>query len=152
MPGLMRTSATLLCVLALPLLLGACDRETCEGACSQIYGSGEGQCNLSSLRAFETCTVLGFNSASSCEENGGTWQPAKTQAQAESDCAHDCSDALYTTRLAGDVLRVGDTLYDEHDALEFIYCVIDKDYGGAPDGVPGATTCTNLPANCGISW
>ena len=49
MPGFLRMPAVLLFVFVLPLLLVACDRETCEGACSQYYGDGEGQCAQRSI-------------------------------------------------------------------------------------------------------
>jgi len=133
MPGLLRIPAVLLCILSLPLLLVACDRETCEGACSQYYGTGEGQCNQRSINA-----------------STGT-----TQDEAEDNCVKACQDALYTTSSGEESgSTAGVTLMsNETDALDFIHCVIDKDFTGAPNENPGALTCENLQFECDrIRW
>jgi hypothetical protein len=115
-------------VLSLPLLLVACDGETCAGACAQYYGSGEGQCNQQS-----------------------TNQPTgTTQVEAESDCVKACQAALYTTSSADESGSIGGVtlMSNETDALDFIHCVVDKDFTGAPTQNPGADTCEQLSFDC----
>jgi len=133
MPGLKRLPAALLCILVFPALLVACDRDTCEGACAQYYGDGEGQCNKPSINI--------------------TTQTS--QVQAERDCVDACQDALYTTSSSDESgSNQGVTLMsNETDALDFIHCVVEKDYTGAPNENPGATTCDNLRFDCDrILW
>jgi hypothetical protein len=134
MHGVLRTSAALLCMVVLPLLLVACDGETCEGACNQVYGSGEGQCNQDPI-------------------SSGT---GTTQAEAITNCVRDCQEALYTTSSAeesGNSTGGIQLMSNETDALDFIHCVVDNDFTGAPDSNPGAETCENLRFLCDrIRW
>ncbi len=133
MSGFLRIAAALLCVFVLPLLLLACDGETCEGACSQYYGDGEGQCAQRSIN-YATGT-----SAATALEN----------------CINACQDALYTTSTSDESgSTAGVTLMsNETDALDFIHCVVDNDFTGAPNQNPGALTCENLQFECDrIRW
>ncbi len=121
----LRKSATLLCMLALPFLLVACDGETCEGACNQYYGGGEGQCDRDSVRA-----ATGI-----------------TQAEAINSCVRDCQEALYTTSSnseSGNSSGGIQLMSNETDALDFIHCVVDNDFTGAPNSNPGAQSCDDL--------
>jgi len=128
MPGLKRLAAVLLCILVFPALLVGCDRVTCEGACAQYYGDGEDQCNKPSINT----------------------NTQTSQIEAERNCVDACQDALYTTSSSDGGVN---QLSNETDALDFIHCVIDKDYVGAPNENPGATTCDNLRFDCDrIRW
>ncbi len=129
----LRLFACLCCMLALAVVTVACDRETCEGACSQYYGDGEGQCNQRSIN----------------------YAIGTLQAEAQADCVKDCQDALYTTSTSDESgSNAGVTLMtNETDALDFIHCVVDNDFTGAPNQNPGATTCENLQFECDrIRW
>ena len=134
MPRFLRQSAALLCMLALPFLFVACDGETCEGACNQYYGDGEGQCNKGSISA----------------------ATGVTQAEAINSCIGDCQEALYTTSSnseSGNSSGGIQLMSNETDALDFIHCVVDNDFTGAPNSNPGAQICDNLQFECDrIRW
>ena len=134
MPRLLRTSAALSLALLLPLVLVACDGETCEGACKQYYGDAEGQCNQSSISI----------------------ATGVTQAEAITNCVRDCQEALYTTSTSaqsGNSSGGIQLLSNETDALDFIHCVVDNDFSGAPNDNPGAQICENLQFECDrIRW
>lgn len=90
------------------LVLSGCDRDTCTGACSQYYGDSEGNCGRPSVLSDGT-----------------------TSEQALDQCVKDCRTALYTT--SGTELSGVDSggyarLENEADAIEFIRCIVDKDY------------------------
>jgi hypothetical protein len=117
-----------LLVMAL-LSCAACDNRTCEQACSQYYGTAAGDCQRPSILTDGT-------------------SPAK----AESDCTKDCQAALYNTQVAqGEQQQAGgySRLENEQDALEFIQCILDKDYSSAVFN----DTCEDLFYDCPwIKW
>ena len=114
-------------MLAAACMLAACDENTCEGACSQYYG--EDGCGRPSVLS-----------------NGTTAETA------ELNCTSDCREALYTT--SGTELSGTDSggyarMENEADAIEFIRCVVDKDYSEAAFN----QTCSDLFYDCRwIKW
>ncbi len=103
-----------------------CNKYTCDEACNQYYGTAENsdgydQCRKTSL------------------------QPTRddTPAQAADRCVSACEDALYTTtgsESGTDDGRGNNNLQTEQDALDFIQCVVERDY--SPE--VNAQTCDNL--------
>jgi hypothetical protein len=119
--------ALLFSLLALTGL--GCDGHTCENACAQYYGTGEGQCARPSVLT------------------DGTLPTA-----AQGNCVKECSAALYSTR--GTTNAATDNggysrLENEQDAIEFVDCIVDKDYSAAVFN----TTCEDLFFDCPwIKW
>ena len=105
-----------------------CDTYSCENACNQIYGDGDGQCSRDSMVRTGEVT---------------------TEAALE-DCVADCEDALYTVSdtpsdNSGDFWQ----LNSEEDAINFVECVVNSDYSDAAF----ARTCENLDLECPwIRW
>ena len=119
--------AVLLSVLA---LVGVgCDSHTCQNACAQYYGTGDGQCGRNSVLTDGT-----------------------TSTKALSDCTKECRDAIYTTTAstAGSTDAGGySRLENEQDAVDFIDCIVDKDF--SPEVLN--TTCEDLFFDCPwIQW
>ncbi len=125
----LRLMLVVVLMMVLPLVLVACDGETCEGACMQYFGDGEGQCNQPSV-------------------SSGT---GTTQEEASTSCIRDCQEALYTTATSdasGNSAGGIRLLSNQTDALDFIHCVVDNDFTGAPNENPGADVCENLVFQC----
>lgn len=149
--ALLRFFSVCLALLALVAFAG-CDRETCTGACSQYYGESEGDCGRQSVLSDGT-----------------------NSAQALDQCVNDCREALYTTtgtrgcsnsnflteqsctsaghfwsaELSGTDTGGYARLENEADALEFIRCIVDKDYSEAAFN----QTCADLFYDCRwIKW
>lgn len=116
-------------VMSCLLVVSACDRDTCTGACSQYYGEGDGDCARESVLSDGT-----------------------TSAQALDRCVTDCREALYTTsgtELSGTDRGGYARLENEADAIEFIRCIVDKDYSEAAFN----QTCADLFYDCRwIKW
>ncbi len=113
--------------VALSLMMGlvGCDTYTCEGACGQYYGQD------------------GCGHAS--------WV-GKTREQALDNCTTDCGVALYTTT-QDETSGLDDDSYArlqyEVDAVQFIRCVVDKDYSEAVFN----QTCQDVYYDCPwIRW
>lgn len=126
----MRSTLGLLAPLLLASLFGVgCDRHTCENACSQYYGTADGECGRQSVLT------------------NGT-----TQEAAERNCVDECQVALYNTAVAtGSDTDAGGyaRLENEADAHEFIECIVDKDFSEAVF----AETCEDLFFDCPwIKW
>lgn len=108
-------------LLAAGLLVAGCQQYTCEGACSQYYS--EDGCGRPSVLSDGT-----------------------TSADADKNCAHDCTEALYTTTgsTGGSDDRNYRVLNNQDDALSFIDCVIEQDYSDTAFNA----TCEDLQHAC----
>ena len=124
-----RSLITVLLLSVVALFAVGCDSHTCQNACAQYYGPGEDQCSRSSVLTDGT-----------------------TPESALRNCVQDCRDALYrTTATATSLTDAGgySRLENEQDAIEFVDCVVDKDYSEAVFN----TTCEDLFFDCPwIKW
>ena len=116
-------------ILLAALFTGGCDSHTCENACAQYYGDGDGQCGRPSVLTDGT-----------------------TSSAAQRNCVDDCRAALYTTTAAaGTTTDAGgySRLENEQDAIEFIDCIVDKDFSAEVRN----DTCEDLFFDCPwIRW
>lgn len=121
-----QTLAAFLAFAALLAVAGTgCSRNSCDAACAQYYGEGDTECKQQSL------------------------QPTNNDSpeQAMEKCIEACEDALYVTRdsgTTGDDGRGNNQLGNENDAINFIECVVEKDYSAEVRD----TTCQNLRDDC----
>lgn len=120
-------SVLLLSVVA--LFAVGCDSHTCQNACAQYYGTADGQCSRASVLTDGTTPEIALR-----------------------NCADDCSDALYrTTATSTSVNDAGgySRLENELDAIDFVDCVVDKDYSSEVFN----DTCEDLFFDCPwIKW
>lgn len=116
-------------LLVAALFGSGCDAHTCENACAQYYGTDEGQCSRPSVLT------------------DGTLPEA-----ARGNCVDDCRAAIYTTTGAtgaGTDQGGYSRLENEQDAIEFIDCIVDKDFSAAVRN----DTCEDLFFDCPwIRW
>jgi len=120
---MLRLSVLLVPVLALLSLgLAGCETYTCEGACSQYYGS-DGGCGRPSVLSDGT-----------------------TSEDAIGKCATECTTAMYTTLESpgGADDRNYRILQSQSDALAFINCVAEQDYSDEAFNA----TCEDLQHQC----
>jgi hypothetical protein len=119
--------SALFAVLALALLVApGCNKYTCDQACDQYYGTAEN-----------------FDGYDQCRKTSLQPTRSDTPAQASARCVQTCEEALYTTSggdSGTDDGRGNNNLQTEQDALNFIECVVERDY--SPE--LNATTCDNL--------
>lgn len=127
---MLRRPLILAVFFALVGVVSGCNKYSCDEACLQYYGTAENsdgydQCRQTSL------------------------QPTRddTPAQAAERCVEACEDALYTTNdseSGTDDGRGNQNLQTEQDALDFIECVVERDY--SPEA--NASTCDDLNFDC----
>jgi len=119
---LLPARASLLLTAALP----ACSNYNCEDACHQYYGPQEdGSCGRPSVLPSGDVTA----------------------EEAEANCNRDCIEAMYTTtssEIGGEDAANISRLDNEVDAIAFIQCVVEKDYGEAARN----QTCDDLQNTC----
>lgn len=126
----MRLASIVPALLLVVALLGTgCDEHTCANACAQYYGTADGQCGRPSVLTDGT-----------------------TPEAAQRNCVDDCRAALYTTTKAeGSLQDAGgySRLENEQDAIEFIDCIVDKDFSAEVRN----DTCEDLFFDCPwIRW
>ena len=111
-------------------VVSGCNKYTCDEACLQFYGTAENSDGYDQCRQQPLQVTSG-----------------DTPAQAADKCIAACEDALYTTNNSAsgtDDGRGNQNLQTEDDALDFIECVVERDY--SPE--LNATTCDDLNFDC----
>ena len=131
MPSCRFSPLLLVTVVALSLVGIGCNKYSCDEACNQYYGTAD------NLDGYEQCRQVSL-------------QPTRddTPAQASERCVDACETALYTTTGEAangtDDGRGNNNLEGEQDALDFIRCVVEKDYSAEVNDL----TCDGLRDDC----
>ncbi len=129
-PPLLVLAALLLSTVGL-----GCNKYSCDQACDQYYGTGN------NLDGYEQCRNV-------------SRQPTRddTPAQASARCVDACETALYNTTADAtsgtDDGRGNANLETEQDALDFIRCVVEKDYSPEVNDI----TCDGLGEGDDCPW
>jgi hypothetical protein len=112
-----------------------CNKYSCVEACDQYYGTED------NLDGYEQCRNLSRRPTDN-----------DTPAQASENCVDACETALYNTKVdatsGSDDGRGNAVLESEQDSLDFIRCVVEKDYSPEVNDI----TCDGLGEGDDCPW